>query len=211
MLIGRLRSALASRLAGALPEVPAPEAASLVLNLAPAHVRADLSLPFPMQAAKLLKRKPLDLAAELAGSLKDIPELESVEAAPPGFLNLRLSAAALGENLSSVLAGGAAPGTLAAGAPRRILLEFVSANPPGPVHVASGRAATLGDSLARILRRRGHEVATEYYVNDAGKQVRMLGLSAQARFEQAHGRSAEVPEGGYQGEYVKIKPGKAAQ
>ena len=203
MLIGRLRSALASRLAGALPEVPAPEAASLVLNLAPAHVRADLSLPFPMQAAKLLKRKPLDLAAELAGSFKDIPELESVEAAPPGFLSLRLSAAALGENLSSALAGGAAPGMLMAGAPRRVLLEFVSANPTGPVHVASGRAATLGDSLARILRRRGHEIATVYYVNDAGKQVRMLGQSVKARFEQAQGRSCEVPEGGYQGEYVK--------
>lgn len=203
MLLGRLRSALAARLASALPGVPVPDAGSLVINPAPAHVQADLSLPFPMQTAKLLKRKPLDLAAELATALKDIPELESVQPSPPGFLNLRLNVAVLGGNLRSILERGPAPAALPGVRARRILLEFVSANPTGPVHVASGRAATLGDSLARILRRRGHEVATEYYVNDAGKQVRMLGLSIKARFEQARGRAVEVPEGGYQGEYIR--------
>jgi len=161
-----------------------------------------------MQAAKALKRKPLDVAAEIALKLKAIqlrdPKialLESAEAAAPGFVNLKLSQEALAWNLSAVAAQ--APYGSEPGPKRSILLEFVSANPTGPVHVASARAATLGDSLSRILSRRGHRVRTEYYVNDVGRQVELLGLSVKARYEEARGRPGAFPEQGYHGEYIK--------
>ncbi|TPW20456.1 MAG: arginyl-tRNA synthetase, partial [Elusimicrobia bacterium] len=109
---------------------------------------------------------------------------------------------ALGAELARLASDPASAGRDPSAAPRNILLEFVSANPTGPVHLATSRAATLGDSLARILRRRGHKVRTEYYVNDAGKQVERLGQSVRARWDQAHGNDTPVPEKGYQGEYI---------
>jgi len=168
---------------------------------APEHVLADISLPWPMAAAKALKRRPLDVAAEVAALLAKIPGVAKAEAAPPGFANLTLDPNALDQNLREVRSAqnhGFDPA-----AKRNILIEFVSANPTGPVHLASSRAATLGDSLARILRRRGHAIKTEYYVNDVGRQVRLLGLSVKARWEESRGEPSPIPEGGYQGEYIK--------
>lgn len=180
-------------------EAPDP----LPLARPPQHVRAELSLPWPLQAAKALKRPPLELAGELARKLEGLEGVESAQASPPGFVNLSLSWKALSANLDSLRAAPAAYGA-DPGAPKRsILIEFVSANPTGPLHLASGRAAALGDSLARILRRIGHKVGAEYYVNDAGRQVGLLGLSVKARHEKLHGRDAAVPEDGYQGEYVR--------
>ncbi len=180
------------------PERPAPVA----FTQPPGHVKTDVCLPWPLSAGKALKRKPLDVAEEIAAALKDLPEIESAEASPPGFVNLRLSAAALGENLAAVLGSPGSCGSASA-EKRRILIEYVSANPTGPVHLASGRAATLGDSLARILRRLGHTIATEYYVNDVGRQIELLGLSVKARWDEAHGKDAALPEDGYKGDYIK--------
>ena len=157
----------------------------------------DLSSPWPLSMAKPLKRKPLQIAEDAVTTLNGT----EFKASPPGFINIKLSSEILIENLKSLIAS---PAEYAKGdGKRNINLEFVSANPTGPVHVASARAATLGDSLARILRRRGHTVCTEYYVNDAGRQVENLGLSVKARYEQAKGKEAEIPEGGYQGDYIK--------
>ena len=169
---------------------------------APAHVAADVSVPWPLPAAKVLRRKPLEIAAELAADLARVPGVERAEPAPPGFVNLRLSMAALAENLACVLKDPGRYGAGLAEKPRSINLEYVSANPTGPLHVASGRAATLGDSLVRILRRLGHKAWAEYYVNDAGGRTEKLGLSLKARYEQAKGKDAPVPEDGYHGEYL---------
>ena len=212
MILHLLRRSLQEALDSWAREQGITEPGPIVLNLPPPHVEADVSLPYPMQAAKALKRRPLDVAGELAGPLKglrleepggpDIPLLDASEAAAPGFLNLRLSREALAWNLAQI--GGDPPYGSAPDAPRRnINLEFVSANPTGPVHVASARAATLGDSLARILKLRGRLVATEYYVNDVGRQVELLGRSVKARCEEARGRPFEFPEDGYHGGYIK--------
>jgi arginyl-tRNA synthetase len=135
------------------------------------------------------------LATDLAQRLGD--DLDSAEVAGPGFLNLTLSSGWHRRALESVLAAGTAFGAGGAEPAERILVEFVSANPTGPLVAASGRHAAYGDALARILDYHGHEVVREYYFNDAGTQIRLLGESVRAR-----ARGEAVPEGGYQGEYV---------
>jgi arginyl-tRNA synthetase len=135
------------------------------------------------------------IGAELTAMLGNL--LERTEVAGPGFLNLMLSDVWHREALSSVLEAGDRFGAGRADPPERILIEFVSANPTGPLVAASGRHAAYGDALARILEYHGHSVSREYYFNDAGNQIRLLGASVRAR-----ARGEEVPEGGYQGEYV---------
>ncbi|MBI5201592.1 MAG: arginine--tRNA ligase [Elusimicrobia bacterium] len=164
----------------------------------PAHVPADLSVPWPMPAAKILKRKPLEIAGELAAVLQSVPGIEKAEPAPPGFVNLRLSQGALVDNLKTAVAAPAGYGAGHAAKKRKVLIEYVSANPTGPLHLASGRAATLGDSLIRIFSRLGHTMWAEYYVNDAGGRAEKLGLSLKARYE-----GKDVPEDGYHGDYLK--------
>ena len=183
----------------------------VVLKPAPPNLKdADVSTPWPLAVAKAAKRSPLELAQQAASAAA--VEGAALSATPPGFINARLNGTALALNLKELLRAPSEYGKGAGG--RDINLEFVSANPTGPVHVASARAATLGDSLARILKRRGHAVRTEYYVNDAGRQVENLGLSVKARYDQARGLEAEIPEGGYQGDYIKeiaaLAPAEAA-
>ncbi len=152
-----------------------------------------------MLLAPALKEPPRAVAerigAELSGLLGS--DLERTEVAGPGFLNLFLTDAWHHRALESVLAAGDRFGSGGAKPPERILIEFVSANPTGPLVAASGRHAAYGDALARILEHHGHAVWREYYFNDAGNQIRLLGASVRAR-----ARGEEVPEGGYQGEYV---------
>ena len=135
------------------------------------------------------------IGAELAESLG--PDLERVEVAGPGFLNLFLSDAWHRHALESILAAGERFGADGAPTRERVLIEFVSANPTGPLVAASGRHAAYGDALARILAHFGHDVWREYYFNDAGNQIRLLGESIRAR-----ARGEAIPEGGYKGEYV---------
>jgi arginyl-tRNA synthetase len=136
------------------------------------------------------------LRDELATRLGD--DLDRAEVAGPGFLNLMLADRWYRRALRSVLDAGARFGAGTAEHPERILVEFISANPTGPLVAASGRHGAYGDALARILEHRGHAVAREYYFNDAGNQIRLLGVSVQAR-----ARGEDVPEGGYQGDYVR--------
>jgi arginyl-tRNA synthetase len=142
----------------------------------------------PPRIAKLL-------AAELQRELGDY--LERTEVAGPGFLNLFLADLWYRQALATILAAGEGFGAGQAQHPQRVLIEFVSANPTGPLVAASGRHAAYGDALARILEHYGHSVAREYYFNDAGSQIELLGASIKAR-----ARGEEVPEGGYEGEYV---------
>ena len=161
--------------------------------------QGDYSTNAAMLLAPVLSAPPRTIAerivAELSATLGD--QLERAEVAGPGFVNLWLSDAWHRGALRSVLGAGEQFGAGGADPVERISVEFVSANPTGPLVAASGRHAAYGDALARILQHHGHSVATEYYFNDAGNQIRLLGASVQAR-----ARDTDVPEGGYQGSYV---------
>jgi arginyl-tRNA synthetase len=159
----------------------------------------DYSTNAAMLLAPVLGEPPREIAARLGEALGSElgPLLDRVEVAGPGFLNVFLADAWYREALEHVLEAGDAFGAEVASAPERINVEFVSANPTGPLTAAGGRHAAYGDSLARILELAGHTVEREYYFNDAGTQVRKLGESIRAR-----ARGEPVPEDGYEGEYV---------
>ncbi len=161
--------------------------------------QGDYSTNAAMLLAPALGSPPRVIAERLGEELEGRlgARLAGWEVAGPGFLNLTLSHRWYVEALGAVLSAGEGFGASAAARPERILIEFVSANPTGPLVAASGRHAAYGDALARILEYAGHTVEREYYFNDAGNQISLLGASVQAR-----ARGEEVPEGGYQGEYV---------
>ena len=152
-----------------------------------------------MLLAPALGASPREIAQRMGDELTAVlgEDLERVEVAGPGFLNLFLSDAWYHQALESIFLAGERFGAGRADPPERVLLEFVSANPTGPLNAANARHAAYGDALARILERQGHAVWREYYFNDAGNQIRLLGESVRAR-----ARSEAVPEGGYQGGYI---------
>lgn len=157
-----------------------------------------------LQLAKHLGRPPRTLAETIVERLDVPPGLISrVEVAGPGFINFWLADTLLAEVLREVLSAGGAYGRSTLGEGRRVNVEFVSANPTGPLHVGHGRGAALGDAIASLLEATGHEVTREFYVNDAGLQIEKLARSLWARVQQAVGRPAGIQEGGYHGTYLE--------
>lgn len=155
-----------------------------------------------MQLARKLKRRPAEIAAEIVAGLPENTLIGRVETAGPGFINVWLDPAALQAELGVIAAQGEAYGCGNLGEGRRVLVEFVSANPTGPLHVGHGRHAALGDCLARLLEATGHKVWREYYVNDAGRQVEVLALSVWLRMAEQAGCRDGIPRGAYRGKYV---------
>jgi arginyl-tRNA synthetase len=155
--------------------------------------------------AKPARRNPRELAQRFAGDLQAaLPGLvESVDVAGPGFINVRLTSAARQQVVAAILAAGDRYGRSAARAGERVLVEFVSANPTGPLHVGHGRQAALGDAIANLLQAQGAEVTREFYYNDAGQQIENLAVSVRARAREILGESGEFPEDGYRGEYIR--------
>jgi len=165
----------------------------------------DLSTNVAMTAATELKTSPRSLAEKLAAAFPTSPDgVEAVEIAGPGFLNFRFASGYLHTLLKDILANPGHLGDSDEGKGEKWNFEFVSANPTGPLNVVSARAASVGDALVRIFLKRGYDAQSEYYFNDAGRQVRLLGASVKARINQIESgaEEAEIPEGGYQGEYV---------
>ena len=162
----------------------------------------DLATPVAMSLAKAAKRNPREIAAEVAAALEAMDEVVSVEVAGPGFVNMTLAPSWFANAVEAIVAAGPAYGSATADPARRIHLEFVSANPTGPLHVGHARHAAFGDSLGRILEFAGHEVFREFYVNDYGRQIELFGQSVAARIDQLKGVDTQVPEDGYQGEYI---------
>jgi len=156
-----------------------------------------------LQLARILKRPPAECARVLIEALRVPDSIASVEFAPPGYVNFRVRPEAWFEGLRAISEDPARYGGSEEGAGQRILLEFVSANPTGPLHVGHGRGAVLGDALARILRAAGYAVETEYYINDVGNQIATLGRSVWARAREALGLPVAFPENGYRGAYVR--------
>ena len=157
----------------------------------------DYATSIALQLAKPAGRPPREVAELLAAHLRTVPGIDGVDVAGPGFLNLRLAQASLGRVVPAILAAGAAYGCNDSAAGQRINLEFVSANPTGPIHVGGVRWAAVGDALARLLQASGAEVVREYYVNDAGLQIDRF---AESLLAVAKGQA--VPEDGYAGAYV---------
>jgi len=167
----------------------------------PAH--GDLATNLALVLAKSLNKKPRAVAEALVKALQ-LPQglVERVEIAGPGFINFFLKREQRAAVLQVVLAAGTKYGRSEVGRGRKVNVEFVSANPTGPLHVGHGRGAALGDGIAALLEWTGHSVSREFYVNDAGAQIDKLARSLWARVQQAVGRTGEIPEGGYHGEYL---------
>jgi arginyl-tRNA synthetase len=163
----------------------------------------DFSTNLAMAVAKAAGLKPRELAEKLAARVEvDSGMIESVGVAGPGFINAFISHSWLQHNVGQILELGERYGASDEGEGRRVQVEFVSANPTGPLNIVSARAAAVGDSLVRMLRARGYSVEAEYYVNDSGGQAGKLGLSLETRFRQRLGEDAELPEECYPGEYL---------
>lgn len=163
----------------------------------------DMASNAAMVLAKEAKAKPRDLADAIAAKLRADDLVASVDVAGPGFINLTLKPAAWADALRAVLRDGEAYGRSAVGAGEKVNVEYVSANPTGPMHVGHCRGAVFGDALASLLATAGYDVTREYYINDAGAQVDVLARSAFLRYREALGESiGEIPEGLYPGDYL---------
>ncbi|WP_207478535.1 arginine--tRNA ligase [Arenibaculum pallidiluteum] len=164
----------------------------------------DLSTNAAMVLAKPAGQKPRDLAEAIAGRLRALPQVTAVEVAGPGFVNLRLSDESWRERLRPILQQGTVYGSGRSGAGRGVNVEYVSANPTGPLHAAHARGAVVGDALANLLEKAGYSVTREYYINDAGAQVEVLARSAYLRYREALGEDVgTIPPGLYPGEYLR--------
>jgi arginyl-tRNA synthetase len=191
----------------------APPGVGIELETPKEKGHGDLSTNLALQLAKPLRAAPRAIAERIVAELRFAPGLvDGVEIAGPGFVNFRLAPAQLNETVRTILAEGAEYGRQRVATPQRINVEFVSANPTGPLHVAHGRGAALGDCVASLLTWLGHDVAREFYVNDAGAQIERLGESLWARIQQRAGREATLPEQGYHGQYlVELAEGLVAE
>ncbi len=183
--------------------IPGEAPGALEIPKQPEH--GDFSTNAALQVAGTLRRPPRDVAREILEAIRAEDRrgwFRSLSVAGPGFINLVLSDEAWREALSGALREGDRFGSSRRGKDAKVLVEFVSANPTGPLHVGHGRGAAIGDALARILRFSGYEVDTEYYVNDVGNQMEKLGSSLYARYLQRCGAEVVFPEDGYRGEYL---------
>jgi arginyl-tRNA synthetase len=164
----------------------------------------DMATNIAMVMPKEKGQNPRAVAEALKAELLAVcPEIDSIEIAGPGFINFTFKPVFWQEVALAALEGSDDFGRISVGQGRKVQVEYVSANPTGPLHIGHGRGAAVGDSLTRILRFTGHEVETEYYLNDAGRQMRLLGLAVWVRYQQACGIEIEFPEDCYRGDYIK--------
>lgn len=162
----------------------------------------DYATPVCMQLAPLARMAPVKIAETVVRHLTKADYLGKVEVAHPGFINFTMAGDWLARQVETILAAGESYGNLDLGRGKKVQVEYVSANPTGPLTVGSGRNAVLGDSLANVLAAAGYQVQREYYVNDAGTQMRLFNETLYARYAQALGQDEPVPEKGYQGSYM---------
>jgi arginyl-tRNA synthetase len=198
-----LKPQLAEWLSAGLARVAPGHAPQITLERPKQAQYGDYSSNVALQLAKTLKRNPRELAEALITALEPSPRVARVEMAGAGFINVFLSDTARREVIARILDQRDAFGSVAGAEGARAIVEFVSANPTGPLHVGHGRAAAVGDAIARLVESQGYRVHREYYYNDAGAQIVNLALSVQARVREAAGASAPFPADGYQGEYVR--------
>lgn len=187
-----------------LGKIPAEFRPLIVIERPKREEFGDFGTALPLAMARALKRKPAECAADLIAAIA-APEgiFTSIEFAPPGYVNFRITPSAWFSILKGVFESPLTYGASDAGHGLRVLLEYVSANPTGPLHVGHGRGAVLGDALARLMRTAGYHVDTEYYINDVGNQMALLGRSLWARGRELLGLPVVFPENGYHGDYIR--------
>jgi arginyl-tRNA synthetase len=183
-------------------KLPAQLAANINVELPRNKEHGDFSTNIAMLLAKETRQKPLDIAKLIIENIPKVPYLKSIEAIPPGFINFRLSDAALHTMVQEILAKGKKYGWTDIGKDKSALVEFVSANPTGPLHVGHGRGAAYGDTVANLLETMGYQVKREYYVNDAGRQMHVLALSIWLRYLELSHKELHFPASSYRGAYV---------
>ncbi len=204
-----MKTLVAKQVEQALARMPALADAVAELDLEttvertrdPGH--GDFASNVAMRLAKAARTKPRELAATIVSNLPDSDEVDRVEIAGPGFINFHLAPAAFHAEIMTILDTGKGYGRAPAKAKPKILLEFVSANPTGPLHVGHGRHAAFGASVGNLLEAAGYPVDREYYVNDAGRQMDILGLSVWLRWLETQGVTIPFPAAGYRGEYIR--------
>ena len=195
------RAILAAQADDTLPAFDIPE--NITVQRSNKPELGEYASPVAMQLAKVARRKPLDIAQAIADHV-DTSEgyVDRFEVAPPGFLNIRLSDAWVRAQVDTIIAAGEDVFALEIGKGKRAQVECVSANPTGPITVGRTRGGVIGSTMANVLQAIGYDVELEYYFNNAGRQMQMLGRSLQARYLEALGLPFELPAEGYQGEYL---------
>ncbi len=180
--------------------------ASVLLERPKIEAHGDVATNLALQIAKVQKRNPREIASQIAQALRTNTDshglIDAVEVAGPGFINIRLTASARQQVVREVLRDGESFGSTTDRRGRKVMLEFVSANPTGPLHLGHARQAALGDALANLLAAQGWQVTREFYYNDAGVQIANLALSVHARAKELSNLAATFPEDGYRGEYI---------
>jgi len=195
-----LLASLAKLTGSVLTEMPAPSAVVVERTRDSGH--GEFTTNLALRLARAARRDPRELAAAIVAALPASPLLSRTEVAGAGFINFHLAPEAYARELASIHALGSAYGESRLGQGERVLLEFVSANPTGPLHVGHGRQAAYGATLANILAAVGFEVAREYYINDAGRQMDILAVSTWLRYLGLCGEELPFPQNGYRGDYV---------
>ena len=200
----QLEQLLATALSSLRDALGVPQAAETVTVERSRDARhGDFATNIALRLAKAARSNPRELAQRIIAALPPSPLVLRTEIAGAGFINFFLSPAAYAEELAAIHAQAGQYGHSPLGQGERVLLEFVSANPTGPLHVGHGRQAAYGATLANILTAVGFDVAREYYINDAGRQVDILAVSAWIRYLEAYGETLPFPENGYRGDYVR--------
>jgi arginyl-tRNA synthetase len=196
-----LQTAVSALAGGLLPEAPAPGTVLLQRTHDPKH--GDFVTNVALRLAKAARIRPRDLAQLIVDTLPPSTLIARAEVAGAGFINFFLSPAAYAEELAKIHESGERYGTSTLGQRERVLVEFVSANPTGPLHIGHGRLAAYGATLVNLLAAVGYDVVREYYINDDGHQADILAVSAWLRYLELHGEQLPFPHNGYRGDHVR--------
>lgn len=196
----KLKTLLQDAAKAAYPDTYIPE---FLIEVPKDEANGDYSTNLAMLMARLVHRAPKEIAENIAGNIKKDEMILKVEVAGAGFINFYLNSAFIYNTLEEIEKMGDNYGFIDVGKGKKICLEFVSANPTGPMHMGNARGGAIGDCLASILKKAGYEVSREFYVNDAGAQIDKFGRSLDARYRQILGEDIEFPEDGYQGDDIR--------
>ncbi|MBQ1876491.1 MAG: arginine--tRNA ligase, partial [Selenomonas sp.] len=201
ILAAAIRSAAEKAVSdGVFPEGELPK---VELSVPPQKEFGDFATNFAMQSARVFHQNPRKIAEELSNRIQG-DWLDHTQIAGPGFLNFYLKGDVLYDTFAQIFQAGEQFGQLPAKDVAKIQVEYVSANPTGPLHVGHGRGAAAGSALVNLLRAAGYPVEGEYYINDAGNQMNILAQSVNARYLELLGQDVEFPENGYHGEDIKV-------
>jgi len=187
----------------ALKDLGIEDIPAIEIEIPPHDSMGDLATPVAMSLASRLKKSPRKIAGDIVDAIRDKASFERVEIAGPGFVNFTFSRAYLYSGIKRIIEQKGAFLREDIGKGKKVQIEFISANPTGPLHLGHGRGGATGEALSNLLKAAGFKIAREYYINDAGKQVRLLGLSVFARYQQVLNKEFPFPDEGYKGEYVK--------